>query len=540
MKDDKMKDNKIKDNKIKETNDFFSQYNLSGDFSINTDVDYMSNDFGVSNDELKVTSDFGEGSQLNFDYGLGTTEYNPETTIPDMPDMMEALDSINIPDMPEPPKMQTASDIKAKKEAEAAARHVNDARASYNAHARVNGSAGSNMYAQQQAANNQQSQSWQQTANHQQGQAWQQAANAQQSQAQTQRQQTYYNQQASRQAKYARQNSPVLNQEQQYRLKELFTQFYIVNNNKQLAHDVSSWQVLFNEYEDKEDFANLRFVTAVVDTLERMEGVHLNVWRFFEVELFRYADNSPQWTTLRNRLQAARTKASREEQTRSYGNGQANATGPYQNARQSYEQTRQNWKNVQQNSTSAAYARQQMHMSARRAQKEEREKKTKVTVILWVIIGIVVLLWIIGSVGESTEPEYDYDDGYGYNYDIDIDYEKLKVEIPSVEFPTIVWSEFEPDSYIAKKYREDYSEINPYRMDVNADDYEDEVYFDSKTNKWIVNLYNTDKTSYEYYGTLTDCKKEFSKLANMYIVSCMVDPKENESSAGDGETESTT
>ncbi len=540
MKDDKMKDNKTKDNKIKDTNDFFSQYNLSGDFSINTDVDYLSNDFGVSNDGLKVTSDFGEGSQLNFDYGLETTEYNPETTISDMPDMMKALDSINIPDMPEPPKMQTASDIKAKKEAEAAARHVNDARASYNAHARVNGSAGTNanVYGQQ-AANNQQGQGWQQTANHRQGQAWQQAANAQQSQAQTQRQQTYYNQQASRQAKYARQNSPVLNQEQQYRLKELFTQFYIVNNNKQLAHDVSSWQVLFNEYEDKADFANIRFVTAVVDTLERMEGVHLNVWRFFEVELFRYADNSPQWTTLRNRLQAARTKASREEQTRSYGNGQANAAGPYQNVRQSYEQTRQNWKNVQQNNTSAAYARQQMHMAARRAQKEEREKKTKVTVILWVIIGIVVLLWIIGSVGESTEPEYDYyDDGYGYN--IDIDYEKLNVEIPTVELPTIVWTEQDSDSYIAKRYREYYSESSPYRLDINEDNSEDEVYFDSKVNKWVVRLYSEAKTDYEYYGTLADCKKEYPQITSRYIISCMVDPKENESSAGDGETESTT
>ncbi len=511
-----MKDDKMKDNKIKETNDFFSQYNLSGDFSINTNIDYLSNDFGVSDDGLSVTSEFGEGSQLNCDYGLGTTEYNPEITIPDMPDMMKALDSINIPDMPEfvkvPEPTKSPEPAKSQKVPESP---------------------------KMQTANNQYRQSWQQTANNQQGQAWQQTSDAQQSQAHTQRQQTYYNQQTSRQVKYSRQNAPVLNQEQQYRLKELFTQFYIVNNNKQLAHNVSSWQVLFSEYEDKEDFANIRFVTAIVDSLERMEGIDLNVWRFFEIELFRYADNSPQWTSLRNRLQFARSKASKEGQNRSYGNGQNNATRPYQNTRQSYEQTVQNWRNVQQGNASAAYARQQMHMAAKRAQKEEREKKTKWTVILWVVIGIVVLLWMIGSAAESTEPEYDYyDDGYGYN--IDIDYEKLNVEIPTVEIPTIVWTELDSDSYIAKRYREYYSETSPYRLDINEDNSEDEVYFDSKVNKWVVSLYSEAKTDYEYYGTLADCKKEYPQITNKYIISCMVDPKENESATGNGETESTT
>ena len=50
----------------------------------------------------------------------------------------------------------------------------------------------------------------------------------------------------------------------------------------------------------------------------------------------------------------------------------------------------------------------------------------------------------------------------------------------------------------------------------------------------------SDSEMIEYYGTLADCKKEYPQITSRYIISCMVDPKENESSAGDGETESTT
>ena len=404
---------------MKDTNDFMSQYNISGDFDIKTDIDFTSDDFGIGTTELNVTSDFGEGSQLNFDYGLDYIEYNPE-----MPDMMKALDDIKIPEMPDvenvQPQMTDYDNV------EPAMPNMNDTWQQ------------TQQQTQQQTAQRQQAQ--QQAAQRQQAQ--QQAAQRQQANRNAAQQQKTAAQQQAQQARNRYNANIVLTQEQQYRLKELTTQFHIVAGNPKLAHDVSSWQLLFNEYEDKADFANIKFVEAVVGVIENIPGIDLHVWRFFEIELLRYSDRSAPWDSIRNRILMARSRTAKQpynnmQQNRQQATQQYGQPNAYQQARQSYAQTKQNWQNVQQNSnnpqnynaTSAAYARQQMHMAAKRAKEEKETTKLKWSVIIWVIIIIIAAIVIMdNALAGEEDTTQNYQQQYYFDSDGEIHFYEIEVD----------------------------------------------------------------------------------------------------------------
>ncbi len=493
---------------MKDNNDFFSEYNLSGDLSINN-VDYSTD-----------SNDFGEGSQLQFDYGLdnmmpvdevgttnydstvdsigttslddglGTVEYNPH-----IPDMMDALEAIKIPEIthevpqePVKPVVESVPQESVKPVVESVPQEpvkpVVESVPQEPVKPVVQGI-------------------------------------PQETQSQVKSQ---HNRKAE-QIKKAM--SKPLTNEQCLRLKELYTEFYIINNDPHSARNVGEWQRVFANYPVKEDFSNVRFVDGIVSTLERME-ISDNVWTFFEYELFVLAGDSQNWKNLKARVTAAKVnaRAAGYNKRNGYGNNNDNEA-------------------VRNYTTSAAYMRQQIHMASKRNSEEKKEKEAKGMAGFWIFVVIfIVMVKMMSCSNESDDYDYDYDYDYvGSNrYQYDYDYDEIVIEMPSIpkiEIPEFAMPDMSVSETTLENYRKTYVKEYPYKLDLNKDGNRDYIYYDSETGKYMVSIYNPQDGEYHESGTLADYKEQHPKSSDSFLMRFFVDAGEVESEM-ESETETET
>lgn len=243
--------------------------------------------------------------------------------------------------------------------------------------------------------------------------------------------------------------------EQLERLKEFLQRADRIYSNQKMRNDVRAWRMLFSHYKQKNDFGSTKFVAAVVDSLEQMPGLWTETRKYIAKKLFCREGNSAEWQYITERYHNIPNYAS-------------------------FGSTRKRL---------APNQRLEGHQIAKEVFGKEskiyRLYKDVTACGLIIFMGVMMFAAFGGrgsriSQNQPTKPHT-------------IDSSVLKQTNGAVTTTGKL-----------KLYKLVYLKDTPYKTDLNGDEVDDFVYYDSKQDDFLVELYNDELQEYELKGSVKE------------------------------------